>query len=122
INIAQIANANISSLGNWNQAPTAATATGIPAVGADGTPVPGTAEIDVSAFAVTAADDGFDTFDINVNGTTVTVAAVAGTNDAAAARATLATNIATAINGAGVDDLTVSATGTTVSLSNAGAS
>ncbi len=121
INIAQIANANTSQLGSWTSVSTAASASGVAAVGTTtgGTDVPGTASLDVSAFAATDGADGFDAFDISVNGTTVTVAAASGGADIDANRATLAANIATAVNGQATGVAT--ATGTDIAFSNAGA-
>jgi flagellin len=122
INIAQIANASRDQLGSWTSVATPASASGIAAVGSTtgGTTTPGTATLDVSAFAATDGSDGFDAFDIEVNGQVVTVAAASGGADIDANRATLAANIAAAVNGeaSGV----ASATGTTVSFSNSGAS
>ena len=121
INIAQIANANTDQLGSWTSVATAASASGVAAVGVTtgGTDVPGTASLDVAAFAATDGSDGFDAFDISVNGTSVTVAAAQGGADLDANRATLAANIATAVNSqaAGV----ATATGTGIAFSNAGA-
>ena len=115
INIAQIANANIKALGNWNRVDTPAgmagttpqavvtsrTVTGTAPAGviSSGTPTPGgTFSIDITGLAPTDGANGFDAFDITVNGTTATVAAVAYDTDAATTEAALADAIAVAIN------------------------
>jgi len=112
INISQIANANISKLGNWTSASTAASVTGAApkSVAAPGTPA--TADLDVANFedategAVGAPDEGLfsygaSTLTVSVGGNDVevNVAAVAATADEADAKAALLSNIAAAING-----------------------
>ncbi len=78
IDIAQIANANIASLGNWNKVDTAAKLTGAAPTGgatdAGGAAQPGTNTIDLSAFATPAADF---TFKID-GGADITIAAEVG--------------------------------------------
>ncbi|MEN4903396.1 flagellin [Luteimonas sp. TWI662] len=111
ISVAQIANANISKLGNWNEAATSATATGVAATGgADaggGAATPGTLAFDTAGVANAAA-----AFTFAVNGTNVEIAAAAG-RDAAG----LATAIA-----AGITDqaagLTAAADNGVVTFSN----
>ena len=112
IDIAQIANANIKDLGNWNKVDTAATASGVAATGGyvAGTPTPGTGTLDLST--VVNRDLAF-TFD--VNGTQVNVAA--GTTRTATQ---LATDVAAAINAQAPGTATGGATN--VTLSNAGSS
>ncbi|WP_305879411.1 flagellin [Luteimonas sp. S4-F44] len=112
ISVAQIANANISKLGNWNEAATAATVTGVAATGgADaggGAATPGTLTFDTAGVA-----DPEAAFTFSVNGTEVEIAAGAG-RDAEA----LATAIA-----AGITDqaagLTATAADGVVTFSNA---
>ncbi|MBD8634395.1 flagellin [Stenotrophomonas sp. CFBP 13725] len=112
IDIAQIANANIASLGNWNKVDTAAKVTGTApagAAGAGGAATPGTGALDLSGVADAAVAFTFD-----VNGTEVEVAAEVG-RDAAG----LATAVAAAINGEATGLATVN--GNNIALSNTGA-
>jgi len=115
IDIAQIANANIASLGNWNKVDTAAKMTGAAPAGAagagGGAATPGTATLDLSSIADPTLGFTFD-----VGGTEVTIDADAGgTRDAAG----LATEVAAKIN-AEVAGLATANAGN-VSLSNTGA-
>jgi flagellin len=109
IDIAQIANANIASLGNWNKVDTAAKMTGAAPAGAagagGGAATPGTATLDLSGADVEAE------FTFSVDGTDVTVAA--GTGRSAA---DFATAVAAAINGEAAGLATVN--GTDIDLSN----
>ncbi|MDX3932282.1 MAG: flagellin [Stenotrophomonas sp.] len=109
IDIAQIANANIASLGNWNKVDTAAKMTGAAPAGAagagGGAATPGTATLDLSAVDVEAE------FNFTVDGADVTVAAGVGRN-----AADFATAVAAAINGEATGLATVD--GTNVALSN----
>ena len=83
IDIAQIANANIASLGNWNKVDTAAKMTGAAPTGggAAGAPTPGTATIDLSAANPEAA------FNFTVNGDDASVGALEDRSAAAFAAA-----------------------------------
>ncbi|MDY1033939.1 flagellin [Stenotrophomonas sp. CFBP8980] len=109
IDIAQIANANIASLGNWNKVDTAAKMTGAAPAGAagagGGAATPGTATLDLSAVDVEAE------FNFTVDGADVTVAAGVGRS-----AADFATAVAAAINGEATGLATVD--GTNVALSN----
>jgi len=107
IDIAQIANANIASLGNWNRVDTAATVTAAKAAGTGGTPTPGTNTLSLAGVTDPAAVLTF-----KVGATDVTVNAEAD-RDAAG----LAMAVAAAINGAATDLATVD--GTNIALSNA---
>jgi len=92
IDIAQITNANIASLGNWNKVDTAAKVTGAAPAGAagagGGAATPGTGAVDLSAADPEAA------LSFTVNGTTVNVAQLTGRS-----AADFATAVAGAING-----------------------
>ncbi len=107
INIAQIANANIRELGNWNQVATPATFTAVAAAGAvtGGTPTPGAEAIDLTGADPVAG------YTFNVNGTPVTVDAVPDRTPA-----DFATDVAAAINGQANGLAT--ATANNVTLSN----
>lgn len=106
INIAQIANAKTSELGNWTSVATSASVSG---VAATGTTTPGsTGTIDLSTIA-TNGSNGYDSFQITVNGTNATVGAVAFITDAITTRANLATAVATAINGVATGAATANA-------------
>ncbi len=102
IDIAQIANANIASLGNWNKVDTAAKVTGAAPAGAagagGGAATPGTGAVDLSG--ATPAD----ALSFTVNGTTVTVDAEVGRS-----AADFATAVAGAINGQAAGLATVDA-------------
>ena len=109
INIAQIANAKTSELGNWISVATAASVSGGAAIG---TTTPGaTGSIDLSSVNTNGAN-GYDSFQITVNGTNTTVAAVAFDTDASTTQANLATAVSSAIN---------SVTTGTTATANAGA-
>ncbi|WP_269791844.1 flagellin [Stenotrophomonas sp. Iso1] len=104
INIAQIANANIKELGNWNRVDTPATAAGAAATGGAnaGTPNATAGTIDVADFGAatgTAPTLTYQGFDLTINGTTVSVPGVTTGTSAADAQSKLLNNIATAING-----------------------
>ncbi len=103
INIAQIANANIQQLGNWNRVNTAASLPSVAATGgADaGTPNTAAGTISRASFATptgSAAPFTYDSFNLSVNGKTVSVAGVTNGTTAADAQDKLLANIATAIN------------------------
>ncbi len=130
IDIAQIANANIASLGNWNKVDTAAKMTGAAPAGAagagGGAATPGTGTISSATFAAatdTAGVFSYADFTVDVGGTTVNVTGVTDGTSQTDASAKLLANIATAINGnatvGGATGLTVD--GTTGAISNAGA-
>ena len=127
IDIAQIANANIAALGNWNQVDTAGSLSVAKAAGtggAGGAAQPGTGTISAAGFATatdTATPGTFEyaEFDLTVGDTTVTVAAVTDGEDVDDARAKLLANVASAINAQGPAGVTVAADGT---ISNTGAS
>ncbi|WP_442684357.1 flagellin N-terminal helical domain-containing protein [Stenotrophomonas sp. JC08] len=103
INIAQIANANISALGNWNRVDTAATVPTTAATGGAnaGTPNTGAGTINTTNFEApngTATPFTYDAFSLTINGKTVQVSGVNdGTNDGDA-RTKLLANITNAIN------------------------
>jgi len=108
INIAQIANANIRELGNWNQVATPARFSAATPVGAaTGTPTPGAAQLDLSAV------DPTSTFSFAVNGTTVNIPAN-GARDLEA----LSNEVAASINASVPGTATGNADGT-IALSNA---
>ena len=132
IDIAQIANANIASLGNWNKVDTAAKVTGTAPAGAagagGGAATPGTGAFTAANFTAateptTPGTFEYASFDLDVGGTAVTIAAVTDGTSTADASAKLLSNIATAINGnatvGGANGLTVDAT--TGAISNNGA-
>ena len=128
INIAQIANANIKELGNWNRVDTPATANAVAATGGANAGTPNTtagtvAVANFSAPTGAAPSLSYAGFDLTINGTTVTVAGVNNGTSDADARAKLLTNIATAINGnttvGGASGLQVDTT--TGVITNAGA-
>jgi len=128
INISQIANANIDKLGSWTSASRDAKVTGTVPAGSSTpatTPNANAATIDPANFAapdVGGTDPAYAAFDLTVNGQTVSVAEVAAGTDAEAARASLLTNIATAINGSQeLEDAGVSMDGTSGVISNGGA-
>jgi len=123
INISQIANANISKLGNWTTASQAATATGVVPVGGAtaGTPNATAATVAVADFDAPSGTFAYASSTLTVNGTDVTVAAASGT-DEATARVDLLAKTAAAING----NATLAAAGITMDgtsgvVSNAGA-
>lgn len=100
IDITNIVNANTEALGKWNSVAVPAKLEGATIEGLD-TPVTVPGETILSLAAPTApvapaTDYEYATFDIDVNGATVTVAAVAET-DAATAKTKLAENIETAL-------------------------
>ena len=113
INIAQIANANIKELGNWNRVDTPASAAAVAADGGyvAGTPTPGTSTLSLAGVADPAAALSFQ-----VGGTTINVAADAARTTAAG----LATAVNTAI-GTNIAGLTASVSGTDIGLSNTNA-
>ncbi|EKT4089006.1 flagellin [Stenotrophomonas maltophilia] len=120
INISQVANANISKLGNWTTASKAATATGAVPVGGATAGTPNATAATVAAGDFTAATSYAEST-LNVNGVNVTVAAATGADNAAAA-ADLISKMATAIN----SNATLAASGVTMDgtsgvISNAGA-
>ncbi|OFS94654.1 flagellin [Stenotrophomonas sp. HMSC10F06] len=99
INISQVANANISKLGNWTTASQAATATGVVPVGGAKAAVAST-----TTLAVDDIDDAEGTgpytyaeSTVQVNGVDVTVAAVSNA-DAGDAKEDFIANLASAIN------------------------
>ncbi|MGE8249402.1 MAG: flagellin [Stenotrophomonas bentonitica] len=99
INISQIANANISKLGNWTTASQAATATGVVPVGGAKAAVASTttlAAADIGA-AAGAGPYTYAESTVQVNGVDVTVAAVSNA-DADDAKDAFIANLATAIN------------------------
>ncbi|ASE51869.1 TPA: flagellin [Stenotrophomonas maltophilia] len=102
INISQVANANISKLGNWTTASKAATATGaVPVGGAKDAVANATAgTIDGASLVDATGADGartYDAFSFNVSGVKIDVAGVTGGADVAAARASMVTNIGNAL-------------------------
>ncbi|WP_269791843.1 flagellin [Stenotrophomonas sp. Iso1] len=109
IDIAQIANANIKDLGNWNKVDTAATAAGVAADGGyvAGTITAGSGTLDLSG--LTAAD----ALSFQIGSQTITVAADAARTTAAG----LATAVQAAV-GSSVAGLTATVSGTDVDLSN----
>ncbi|GAB3049503.1 flagellin [Stenotrophomonas tumulicola] len=111
IDIAQIANANIAALGNWNEVDTAGSVTATKAAGTGGAGAPGTTPVtlDLSGIDAGDLDDGF-TFDLD--GTQITVGG--GTGRTAEA---LAADVVDAIN-AQADGL-AAADGGNVILTNA---
>ena len=110
INISQIANANISKLGNWTSASTAASMTGAApeSVAAAGTPtvktMVATAPDEIGVGQPNAGEFAFGASVLNVKigdddvGININVAAVDPTGDAADAQAALLSNIAAAVN------------------------
>jgi flagellin len=103
INIAQIANANISELGNWNRVNTPASLPTLAATGGanTGTPNATAGTIDVANFVTptaSGADFTYAAFNLTVNGKTVPVTGVTNGTSAADAGAKLLANIASAIN------------------------
>ncbi|WP_296248818.1 flagellin [uncultured Stenotrophomonas sp.] len=108
IDIAQIANANIKDLGNWNRVDTAAAASAVAPTGT--VTAGGTGEIDLTALAVDTTN-GVAAFNIDINGTTVNVTATAYATDAATTQQAVATKVAGLIN---------TATGGTVATAAAG--
>ncbi len=110
IDIAQIANANIASLGNWNKVDTAAKITGAAPTGgggAAGAPTPGTGTV-----AFTDATDPAAEFVFTVGTTDITVAAEED-RDAAGLAAAIATQVGTQVAG-----FTATADGESVTFSN----
>lgn len=97
IDITNIVNANSEALGKWNSVAVPAKLEGVTIKGLD-TPVtvPGETILSLAPPTSPATNYEYATFDIDVNGATVTVAAVAETN-AADAQAQLAENIETAL-------------------------
>ncbi len=110
INIAQIANANIKELGNWNRVDTPATVSGVAADGGyvAGTPTPGTSTLSLAGIADPTLPLSFQ-----IGSTTINVAA----DPARTSAAGLATAVQAAI-GTSVTGLTASITGTDIGLSN----
>jgi len=100
INISQIANANISKLGNWTTASQAATATGDVPVGGAKEAVASTTTLAATNFADPAGAGPYTYAEstVTVNGVDVTVGAVSETVQGDAKDAFMA-NLATAING-----------------------
>jgi len=129
INISQIANANISKLGNWTSASTDAQVTGaLPTTSA----APAAANNNAGAIAAAdladpTATNGYAGFNLTVNGQTVAVAAVtdvgAGAGNDAIAQRGLLDNMAAALNAStsrtGVS-ATQDATTGAITLSNTG--
>ncbi len=113
INIAQIANANIKELGNWNRVDTPATASSVAADGGyvAGTPTPGTSTLSLAGVANPAGALSFQ-----VGSTNITVAA----DPARTTAADLATAVQAAI-GTNVGGLTATVNGTNIGLSNTNA-
>ncbi|WP_282272097.1 flagellin [Stenotrophomonas sp. PS02298] len=109
IDIAQIANANIKDLGNWNKVDTAATASAAAATGGyvAGTPTAGTGTLDLSGLTST------DALSFQIGSTTINVAADAGRTTAAG----LATAVQAAI-GTSVAGVTATVATNNVTLSN----
>ncbi len=106
INIAQIADANIRSLGNWNEVASPASFT---AIAATGTTTGGTATPGDGAINLTGADPTAE-YTFNVNGNPVTVAALPGRT-----MADFATAVAARINTEADGLATATATGVTLS-------
>ena len=109
IDIAQIANANIKALGNWNKVDTAAGVTGVAADGGyvAGTVTAGTGTLDLSSLTAAAA------LTFQIGSTTINVAADASRTTAA----DLATAVQAAI-GTSVAGVTAAVSGTDVALTN----
>ena len=127
ISIDGIVNAQIEALGSWTSVDTPASpVSGVAPAGAGGgAATPGTASITAASLSTPTDTNGdgtqFDyaTFDLDIGGTSVTVAAATGA-DEATARQALLTNIATAINGASITGLSADSTTTpgTLTFSN----
>ncbi|MGV3655873.1 MAG: flagellin, partial [Noviherbaspirillum sp.] len=128
ISIDGIVNAQIEALGSWTSVDTPASpVSGVAPAGAGGgSATPGTASITAASLSAPADTNGdgtqFDyaSFDLDIGGTAVTVAAATGA-DAATARQALLTNIANAVNGANITGLSADSTTTpgTLTFSNA---
>ena len=99
INISQVANANISKLGNWTTASQAATATGVVPVGGAKAAVASTTTLAVGDIGAAAGTGPYTYAEstVQVNGVDVTVAAVSNA-DAGDAKEDFIANLATAIN------------------------
>ena len=97
IDIAQIANANIKDLGNWNKVDTSAAASAAKPTGT--VTAGGTGELDLTALAVDTTN-GVGAFDIEINGAKVAITATAYATDAATTQQAVATKVAAAINAA----------------------
>jgi flagellin len=118
IEIDSIVNAKTSELGSWTSVNTPATLTGIAPTTTGGGTTPGTGSLDLSSIDVTSGD--YATFNLDVNGTTVTIAASSsGTENANS----LAEAVATAINGTNISGVTADGTTNpgTVAIANTGA-
>ncbi|WP_313272926.1 flagellin [Stenotrophomonas sp.] len=100
IDIAQIANANIKDLGNWNQVAQSATATSVKATG-EVTKGDAAGKIDLTGLdTITEGSTptyGTAEFKITVNGTEKTIAATTGAASADAAKQAAAALVATAV-------------------------
>jgi flagellin len=103
IDIAQIANANIKDLGNWNQVATAAGANAVKAEG-DITKGAAAAEIDLTGLATTGTGttNGTAEFKITINGVEKTIAATAQT----ATTPALAQQAAAVLVGKAIEEVT----------------
>ncbi|WP_269670571.1 flagellin [Stenotrophomonas sp. SY1] len=108
IDIAQIANANIKDLGNWNKVATSAAASAAKPTGT--VTAGGTGELDLTSLAVDTTN-GAAAFEIEVNGAKVAITATAYTTDAATTQQAVAAKVATAVN---------TAAGSTVATATAG--
>lgn len=121
ISIDNIQNSQIDKLGEWTSVDKPASVYG---ASMGGTATPGAGNFAVTAPANDAAAQAeFAAFKISVGGVELDVAGLAAdggaTRTVAQAQAALATNIKTAIDGAGIAGLTATATATGVTLANA---
>ncbi len=114
IDIAQIANANIKDLGNWNKVDTAAAASAAAPMGT--VTAGGTGEIDLTSLTVDPTD-GVAAFDIEINGAKVNITATDFATDDATTQQAVATKVAAAINDA-TGGSEAQATGGKIALDN----
>ena len=119
INIDSIQNAKVDQLGTWDSVdkPAAAYGAKLTATGTANT----NGKLAVTAPAdATAASAAFADFKVVIGGTEINVTGLkAGTRTVAEAQAALASNISSAINGAGIGGVTATSAADVVTLSNA---
>jgi len=125
ISIDDIVNAATASLGSWTSVDGPATVAGAAPVGAGGSSaVNGTATLTAADLGAPTNADGFnyDAFTIDVNGSTVNVAATSGATSVAEGNTALLANIKAAIDGEGITGLTIDdSVADTLSFDNTGA-
>ena len=119
INIDSIQNSKIDQLGSWDSVDKPAAAYGTKLTGAGTASTAGKLTVAAPADAA-AASAAFADFKVVIGGTEINVTGLkAGTRTIAEAQAALATNITSAINGAGIGGVTATSAADVVTLSNA---